>query len=103
MISVTSRDDLHKLFPIQSKSFQTDGFQDGVVIRFKTFYLKIYDDKFTYAYHVQGYRYNEQHPVFEECVPVSKFRKFASRFTNDDYLHGFCKHSCCGHHQCPRH
>lgn len=95
MISVTSRDDLHKLFPLHPKSFTTDGFQDGVVIRFQTFYLKIYDDKFQYAYNVQGYRYNENHPVFEKAVKVSDFKKFASQFHHEDYLHEYHNNSCC--------
>ena len=94
MVSVTNRDDLHKLFPLPSKSFQTDGIQDGVVIRFETFYLKIYDDRYKYAYDVKGYKYNETNPVFEETVSVSNFRNFASQFKHEDYLHGYHKHSC---------
>ena len=101
MISCTSRDDLHKLFPIPSVSFQTSGFQDGVVIRFRTFYLKIYDDQRNYAYDVKGYRYNETDPVFEENVSVAKFKGFASQFTKDEYLHGYHKHSCCSRNCMP--
>lgn len=98
MISCTNRDDLHKFFPIPAVSFQTSGMQHGVVIRFKTFYLKIYDDESKYAYIVKGYRYGEINPVFEENVSVTKFRRFASQFTRDDYLYGFqhphCNRSC---------
>jgi hypothetical protein len=102
MLSCTAREDLHKLFPLRSRSFQTDGFQDGVVVRFRTFYLKIYDDRYEYAYHVAGYRYNEINPVFEECVPASKFKKFASQFTHEDHLMGFNKYhcrDCCSQHR----
>lgn len=98
MISCTNRDDLHKLFPLPLTSAQTSGVQDGVIVRFRTFYLKIYDDRYEYAYNIQGYRYNETNPVFEEKVRISKFKRFASQFIHEDYLHGYHKHPCWNHH-----
>lgn len=94
MINFAEDDDLAKLFPLTAlASFRTDGVQDGIVIRFKTFYLKIYDDATNYAYDVKGYRYNDAVPVFEENVPIAKFKAFARGFSHEDCLVRF-RHSC---------
>jgi len=83
---VTNRDDLQELFPLPSETIPTRGTQLGTIIKFKTFYLKIYDDQREDAYIVQGFRYHEQIPVFKESVPGFQMRKFASQFTQEDYL-----------------
>ena len=94
MINFADDDDISKLFPLTAlASFRTDGVQDGIVVKFKTFYLKIYDDDHDYVYNVKGYRYMNPIPVFEVDVPVTKFNKFASQFTHEDCLMGF-RHLC---------
>jgi hypothetical protein len=82
----TNKEDLYKLFPLPSISIITRGIQDGLILKFKTFYLKIYDDEKDNSYVISGYRYGEQLPVFELDVHASKLREFASRFTMEDYL-----------------
>lgn len=85
----TDKSELHELFPLPSLSIPTRGTNMGVILRFKTFYLKIYDHNQEDAYRIQGFRYNEQNPVFEDIVLQWELRTFASRFTKEDYLIGF--------------
>lgn len=95
MMRCTDKYELHKLFPLKcTMSFQTNGIQDGMVIRFKTFYFKIYDHRSEYAYIVKGYRYTHMNPVFIETIPVSKFMEFASMFNREDYLSRYHNHCC---------
>lgn len=82
----TEKGNLHKNFPLPSKNIPTTGVGEGVILRFNTFYLKIYDDDKSEAYIVQGFRYREQHPVFEYLVKMFEFRQFASQFTRENYL-----------------
>lgn len=89
MIDYTNLETLHEAFPIPCESFETTGFQDGIVIRFKTFHLKIYDDERENAYIVYGYRYGENRPVFIYKVKWNDFKKFAAQFTQDNHLHFF--------------
>lgn len=89
MVDYTQLDSIHELFPIPCESYETTGFADGVIIRFKTFYLKIYDDEHENAYIVYGYRFNETQPVFIYRVQWKDFKTFANRFTKEDYLKCF--------------
>ena len=82
----TDKSNLHEMFPLPSSTFLTQGNQLGVIIRFKTFYLKIYDHHTEDVYIVQGFRYHEQKHVFEEKVSWFRLREFASQFTKEDYL-----------------
>jgi hypothetical protein len=86
---VTSKDDLYKMFPLQCTTVPTDGIQVGVILKFKTFYLKIYDDKKSDSYIIQGFRYHEHNPVFVDKIPSYKILDFAKQFTREDYLLGF--------------
>lgn len=81
----TNKDELYHLFPLPCISFPTQGIQDGVLIRFKTFYLKIYDGKED-SYIVQGFRYKEWNPVFEQNLRTYQIREFAALFNEEDYL-----------------
>lgn len=94
MLRSTDKDDLYKLFPLPSKSFTTRGMHIGIIIKFQTFYLKIYDHESENAYMIQGYRYHEQDPVFEKDVHAFQLREFASQFTQEDYLMRFQHCSC---------
>lgn len=95
MIRCTDKYELYTMFPIRATaSFQTTGVQDGMVIRFRTFYLKIYDHQSDYAYIVEGYRYHQMNPVFIDTIPVSKFRNFAAMFDREDYLSKYSGHLC---------
>lgn len=88
---ITNKEELHKLFPLKCTTILTDGVQAGVVLKFKTFYLKIYDDKKEDSYTIHGFRYHEQNPVFVENIRSWRMRDFASRFTKENHLIPFQK------------
>lgn len=81
-------DQLPELFPLPCQSFMTQGLQKGMVLKFRTFYLKIYDDPNSSAYIVQGYRYDKQNPVIIDKVPWTTMRRYAKQFISEDYLQG---------------
>jgi len=89
MLRQTDKDHLHEMFPLPSTSYQTSGTQLGVILRFKTFYLKIYDDDVEDSYIIHGYRYKESIPVFVKNISWFKLREFANQFTKEDYLNSF--------------
>lgn len=77
--------DIDKLFPISPvESFRTTGQQLGQVIKFRTFYLKIYDEDIN-NYHIEGYLYGSDR-VFTEVIKRRDMRRWAAQFTRDDYL-----------------
>jgi hypothetical protein len=77
-------DNIEQMFPIPCYGFITRGLRDGIILRFKTFYLKIYDeDK---SYNIQGYRYNEDASVFNIIIHENQFRDFCLKFRKEDYL-----------------
>jgi len=82
---MVTNDELYTLFPLPSTSISTAGMQDGIILKFKTFYLKIYDSV-EVTYRIQGFRYHEQIPVFEKNVKVHQMREFANQFTKENYL-----------------
>jgi len=84
--SVTEKDGISELFPLPSIVIPTRGTMIGTIIKFKTFYLKIYDGEYEDSYIIQGFRYHKNNPVFVEEVSRFKIREFASRFTREDYL-----------------
>lgn len=75
------------MFPLPSLVTETRGIGDGLVLKFKTFYLKIYDDKDD-TYIVQGFLYNRVNPVIIDRVKTNQFRRYAEQFTREDYLKG---------------
>lgn len=80
-------DTLHELFPLPCEHFRTDGIGDGVILKFKTFYLKIYDcDSELCSYTVKGYFYCDPNPTIVDIVPYNKMREYAARYKSDDYL-----------------
>ncbi len=82
-----NKEDLYKFFPIPSiDNFATSGYSDGHIIKFKTFYLKIYDIDGEMSYKVFGFDLIDSEPVFKAIVPMNEFREFASKFTSDNHL-----------------
>lgn len=71
---------LADLFKQPCTCVQTSGTQEGTILKFATFYLKIYDDEDNASYNVQGYRYNSPMRIFDDHVPANKMREYASRF-----------------------
>lgn len=79
------KNELYKLFPLPCESIETTGEGDGIILKFNTFYLKIYDGQMD-EYIIKGYRYNTQIPVFEDVVKYVDIRRYASMFIYDNYL-----------------
>lgn len=76
----TDKDNLAELFRQPCTSFRTTGTQEGTILKFHSFYLKIYDDSRDGLYIVEGYRYGNDVPLFCDKVPVSQMRSYAAKF-----------------------
>ena len=77
------------LFPLECLSYPTRGMSDGIILRFKTFYLKIYQaEDNTLDYIIYGYSLEKDNPkeVFQHRVPSSKMKRYASQFDSENYL-----------------
>jgi hypothetical protein len=82
--------EIYKLFPLPSEQIQTRGIQSGIILKFQTFYLKIYNiDSNENKYLIQGYRYFETNPIFNKQLQYFELRKFASLFTKENYLNDY--------------
>lgn len=79
---------IQSLFPMRSRMIRTTGgISDGVIFRFRSFYLKVYNTDSTLdEYTIQGFRYYSDNPVFEDCVKRSEMRKYCSQFNVEDFL-----------------
>lgn len=84
---------LKDYFPLPCECIRTTGIGDGIILKFKTFYLKIYDadDKDSH-YIVKAYLYGNQQYKFFNYVQYNKIRSYASLFKNDDYLQSIGGH-----------
>lgn len=76
----TDKSNLAELFRQPCTSIQTTGTQEGVILKFRSFYLKIYDDNREDGYIVEGYRYFHNSPLFCDKVPVTQMRSYAAKF-----------------------
>lgn len=85
-------DNIGNIFPLPCEVFHTAGLQDGMVLKFRTFYLKIYSADALSSYEVQGYRYHEDIPVFIDIVPTNKMEDYASDFRKEDGLNWRRRH-----------
>lgn len=74
---VNDKINLGELFPMPSEAIRTNGTQDGVILKFTSFYLKIYDALSKDAYIVEGYYYNNPTPIFNDQVPQKDMRQYA--------------------------
>jgi hypothetical protein len=68
----------------------TRGMAEGIILRFKTFYLKIYPaSNDTSMYVVYGFSLlSPNKEMFKHEVPISKMTRYASQFISEDYLCG---------------
>lgn len=82
------RDELQNMFPLKPRLVEANGYGNGKILKFQTFYLKIYPDNSTGRYIVQAYLYNKVNPVFIDRIYMSQMRKYAQQFTREDYLRG---------------
>lgn len=60
----------------------TRGTEEGVILKYRCFYLKVYNESGT-NYLVQGYRYGDQVPRFEDHISLTKMMEYASQFKSN--------------------
>lgn len=84
--TASDKNKLQDYFQIKCKScIPTGGLDYGVILKFATFYLKIYDSKDRNSYVVQGFLYKNPEMIFEDSIPLNGFKHYASMF-RDNYL-----------------
>lgn len=76
----SDKDLIPTYFKYHCEVIKTRGTQEGMILKFATFYLKIYDDNVENTYIVEGYRYDNSGLVFRDIVPANQMREYASRF-----------------------
>lgn len=76
----TDKTNLVELFNQPCTCVQTRGTQEGIILKFHSFYLKIYDDTSEDLYIVTGYRYGNDTPIFCDRVHSYEMRDYASKF-----------------------
>lgn len=81
METILSKRDIESYFPIPCHRIEACGIGEGIILKFRHFYLKIYDGKESYI--VKGYLYGKQGMIFKDHVPVYDFQKYAAQFTNE--------------------
>ena len=81
----SDKNSIAALFPLPSTVVKSSGIGFGIIIRFKTFYLKLNDYRDA-KYKIEGFRYNEDNPVFTEIIASFELRDFAAKFNREDYL-----------------
>jgi hypothetical protein len=78
---------IKSLFPMPNRSVVTNGTEEGLILKFRSFYLKIYyADSIKNEYIVQGYRYQEDSPVFVDYVNRADMKNYCSQFCCEDFL-----------------
>lgn len=76
----TDKNNLAELFNKPCECIQTRGTQQGIILKFTTFYLKIYDSDEEDSYIVEGYKYGINSAIFTDIVPTNKMRSYAAKF-----------------------
>jgi hypothetical protein len=77
---------ISQYFKLDHDATGTTGIGNGVIIKFKTFYLKIYDDIRNNHYNVEGYEYSISIPVKKWEIPYNRLKKFARSIKSDNFL-----------------
>lgn len=98
-IVTSNEESLQQMFILPSTLIRTSGTQEGIVLKFKTFYLKIYDGDGEESYLVKGFRYKNPKPIIEETIKTSDFRRYARKFDREDGL--LSLQEPCGDPNCP--
>ena len=78
-------DKISQYFKLDHEVIETTGIGHGVVIKFKTFYLKIYDDINHGHYDIEEYNYTITTPVKKWEITYCKFKRFAESFKYNDF------------------
>lgn len=89
MINIDYLDEYETLFPIPYTNIvQTTGIGKGVIIKFKTFYIKLYNED-CYTYELQAFRYNGPTPIINKTLEYQELRSFCAQFKQDNFLFEF--------------
>lgn len=59
--------------------FHTRGTAEGIVLRYRDFYLKAYNNSIE-EYIIQGFRYGDEVPRFVDHVPLNRMRLYGAQF-----------------------
>ena len=87
MVQSSDKEWIQSLFPMPCRMTTTTGTEEGIILKFRSFYLKIYNaDNGKADYLIQGYRYDCDIPVFEDYVNRSDMRSYCSNFNVEDFL-----------------
>ena len=79
----TDIDLLISYFPCKPwQVIETRGTREGLILKFKSFYLKIYNANSENVYLVEGYRYGCNRLLLSDKVDYNKMREYASQFSN---------------------
>lgn len=59
--------------------FSTRGTEEGVVLKYPDFFLKVYSGNGP-EYIIQGYRYGDENPRFEDKIPFDHMREYGYQY-----------------------
>ena len=86
MIDATNLMSLGEFFSIPCSTIPTGHVNNGIVLRFKTFYLKVYNSDKENSFEIHGYRLWDVEAKFVYTIPYHQFEDFAKQITRDNYL-----------------
>ena len=74
------KEEISSYFKYPHETIRTRGTQEGLILKFDSFYLKIYNDKVENSYIIEGYNYGDSSMIFLDRVHENRMREYASRF-----------------------
>lgn len=81
MSEFINKDNIVNYFPYPPlQVIETRGNREGLILKFNTYYLKIYNDC-NCNYIIEKYVYNYNRAISIDKVPVSKIREYVSKFS----------------------
>ena len=82
MIIPIQKDQLSSYFPYPCEIIPTTGIGGGVIVKFETFYLKIYNDINENHYIIEEYQYGNESPININSIHINKMREYAYNLFN---------------------
>jgi len=81
-------EEIVQMFPLQPLSvINTTGIGFGLIVKYETFYLKIYDaERNRLSYDITGFLYGKAEPIFSFTVPYRQITEFTKQIDEDNYL-----------------
>lgn len=68
---------LREYFPNATEVHLTGGLNYGHLVKYKNFYLKVYDSQKQEAMcQIEGYRYHVRDPMFVDTIPLNRLRSY---------------------------